>query len=568
MASSKEELFLLIRRDSWREGLSVRALARKYRVHRRLVREALCSAVPAPRRTPRRHSPRLEPFKKTIDQWLLDDLDAPPKQRHTVKRILTRLQHEAGAEIAYSTVWDYVSQRRQEIAEAAGATLAAGFVIRHNQPGMDAEVDFGEVWIDLAGERTKCFVSAFRLAYSGKAVHRITASCGQEAFLDGHVHAFRTLGGIPAGQIRYDNLSPAVSRVIRKSRSREEHPRWADFRKHFSITPFYCEPGLRGAHEKRGVEGQVGYWRRNYLTPVPCVDSLDELNEAFARFEQAEESRRIGLRIRTIGQDFAHEAPLLLPLPGEGFETGLAFSPRVDRYGMVAVRVCRYSVPARFIGRTVHALLRSDEVVVFHGRTEIARHPRLTAKGAERVVLDHFLEVLLAKPGALAGSEALDQARREGTFTPAHEAFWAAAKHTLGETDGTKALVHVLLLHRHLQHRDVVAGIRAALAVGACTADVVALEARKAAETEGRSPTVTASAMPAELVTPPELPLPSLTERRASRLPVDQRPLPALERWDQLLHRPGKELLMTMPSMEPAPATGPPSRHPRRCRRR
>ncbi|MGI5143908.1 hypothetical protein [Streptomyces sp. CA-106110] len=165
---------------------------------------------------------------------------------------------------------------------------------------------------------------------------RITASCGQEAFLDGHVHAFRTLGGIPAGQIRYDNLSPAVSRVIRKSRSREEHPRWADFRKHFSITPFYCEPGLRGAHEKGGVEGQVGYWRRNYLTPVPRVDSLDELNEAFARFEQAEESRRIGLRIRTIGQDFAHEAPLLLPLPGEGFETGLAFSPRVDRYGMVA----------------------------------------------------------------------------------------------------------------------------------------------------------------------------------------------------------------------------------------
>ncbi|MGW7045160.1 hypothetical protein ACWGDT_21110 [Streptomyces avermitilis] len=73
-------------------------------------------------------------------------------------------------------------------------------------------------------------------------------------------------------------------------------------------------------------------------------------------------------------------------------------------------------------------------------RTEIARHPRLTTKGAERLVLDHFLEVLLAKPGALAGSEALDQARREGTFTPAHEAFWSAAKHGLGEREGTKAL--------------------------------------------------------------------------------------------------------------------------------
>ncbi|WTN27537.1 hypothetical protein OHQ89_00705 [Streptomyces canus] len=209
---------------------------------------------------------------------------------------------------------------------------------------------------------------------------------------------------------------------------------------------------------------------------------------------------------------------------------------------MVAVRVCRYSVPVRYIGRTVHVLLRSSEVVVFHGRTEIARHPRLTTKGAERVVLDHFLEVLLAKPGALAGSEALDQARRTGTFTPAHDAFWSAAKHTLGESEGTKALVHVLLLHRHLQHRDVVAGVQAALAAGACTADVVALEARKAAETEGRSPTVTVTVPLPEPVAPPQLPLPSLTERRTARLPPDQRPLPALERWDQLLHhRPGRD---------------------------
>ncbi|WUO68674.1 hypothetical protein OHT68_00285 [Streptomyces canus] len=204
---------------------------------------------------------------------------------------------------------------------------------------------------------------------------------------------------------------------------------------------------------------------------------------------------------------------------------------------MVAVRVCRYSVPVRYIGRTVHVLLRSSEVVVFHGRTEIARHPRLTTK-----VLDHFLEVLLAKPGALAGSEALDQARRTGTFTPAHDAFWSATKHTLGESEGTKALVHVLLLHRHLQHRDVVAGVQAALAAGACTADVVALEARKAAETEGRSPTVTVTVPLPEPVAPPQLPLPSLTERRTARLPPDQRPLPALERWDQLLHhRPGRD---------------------------
>lgn len=130
--------------------------------------------------------------------------------------------------------------------------------------------------------------------------------------------------------------------MIRKSRTREEHPRWSDFSQHYSITPLYCEPGPRGTHERGGVEGQIGYWRRNYLPPVPRADSLDELDQAFAEFEQVEEGRRIGMRIRTIGQDFAHEAPLLLPLPASPFETGMAFNPHVDRYGMVAVRVCRY----------------------------------------------------------------------------------------------------------------------------------------------------------------------------------------------------------------------------------
>jgi hypothetical protein len=38
---SKVGLFAAIRRDSQSEGLGVRALARKYEVHRRLVLEAL-----------------------------------------------------------------------------------------------------------------------------------------------------------------------------------------------------------------------------------------------------------------------------------------------------------------------------------------------------------------------------------------------------------------------------------------------------------------------------------------------------------------------------------------------
>jgi transposase len=532
VAATKVDLFDRIRHDSWREGLSVRALARKYGVHRRLVREALTHAEPAPRKTPVRRSPQLDPLKEIIDGWLRADLDAPRKQRHTVQRIHSRLVSEHGADgVSYWTVRDYVARRRPEIAEEAGRGPARVFVPQHHPPGQDAEVDFGELWVRLAGVMTKCFLFVFRMSYSGKAVHQVFATCGQEAFLEGHVHAFTVLGGVPAGQVRYDNLTAAVWKVLLRGRARTENPRWTVFRSHYRFQAFYCLPGIEGAHEKGGVEGEVGYFRRNYLVPVPEVASLAELNAQIAGAEQAEDGRRIGVRIRTIGQDLAAERPLLIPLPDEPFETGLLLTPRVDRYGQVTVRNNRYSVPVRLIGRQVRIVLRSSELIVYDRHAEVARHPRLAAKGTETLVLDHYLEALMRKPGAMPGSAALEAARATGAFTPAHEALWSVARRALGEPAATRELIGVLLLHRHMDDADVIAGIGAALSVGAHTADVVAVEARKVAETRGARPAEPDMAgQPGEVT--------SLTLRRIAALPADTRPLPTVDAYDQLLRQP------------------------------
>ena len=135
----------------------MRALAGKYGVHRRLVREALMHAEPDPRKTPERRSPRLEPFKALIDGWLRADLDAPRKQRHTATRIHARLldEHEAG-DVSYGTVRDYVVRRRPEIRIEEGRGPAKVFVPQHHPPGLEAEADFGELWVRLAG----CWSSA------------------------------------------------------------------------------------------------------------------------------------------------------------------------------------------------------------------------------------------------------------------------------------------------------------------------------------------------------------------------------------------------------------------------
>jgi transposase len=255
-------LFAAIRRDARVEHLSVHALASKYGVHRRTVREALSSAWPAPRKKMAPRGSLLDPFKPVIDEILRADLDAPRKQRHTAKRIFDRLVTEYEMEAAsYSTVADYVGLRRSQIREEAGRGPVEVFVPQTHHPGVEAEVDFGDVWVTLAGVSTKCFLFTFRMSFSGKAVHRVFASCGQEAFLEGHVHALSVLGGVPTGKVRYDNLKSAVSRVL-FGRGRTEADRWVAFRSHYGLEAFYCRPGKEGAHEKGGVEGEVGWFRR------------------------------------------------------------------------------------------------------------------------------------------------------------------------------------------------------------------------------------------------------------------------------------------------------------------
>jgi transposase len=527
---SKVELYAAIRRDA-RAGMSGRAIQEKYRVGRRTVVGALASAWPEPRkRLPPRVS-KLDPFKPAIDEILKADLDAPRKQRHTITRIYRRLIDEHGmTDVSYPVVRAHVAERKPQIRVEAGRGPAEVFIPQTHRPGDEAEVDFGDVVVRLGGQDVRCVLFCLRLSYSGKAVHRVSLSGGQEAFFEGHEHAFRVLGGVPAGKIRYDNLKAAVAQVIGLSRSRVEADRWTAFRSAWGIDAFYCQPGIGGAHEKGGVEGQIGWFRRNRLVPVPEVESIEALNAMIDQWDEQDEGRRIGSRARTVGESLAAERPLLRPLPDEPFETGLWLSPRVDRFAQVTVRSNRYSVPVRLIGRPVRVLLHASDLVIYDGRTEAARHERLPGKSQSRLDLDHYLEALVRKPGALPGATALEQARAAGKFTPVHDAWWAAARRAHGDAAGTRALVEVLLLHRHMDGEHVVAGLAAALRAGALTADAVALEARKAADETGGQPAQASSAAFGPTVA-------SLTARRLEKLPADTRPLPSVAAYDQLLRR-------------------------------
>jgi transposase len=469
------ELFEQIRRARRLEPeVSIRELGRRFSTHRRTVREALVSAVPTPRKRVTRPSPVLDLFKPVIDGWLEEDRKAPRKQRHTARRVWQRLVEEHGAKVGESTVRRYVAEVRRRQPPA----LADIMVPQRHLPGDEAEVDFGRITFWLEGVETFGWMFVMRLSASARGFHRVYLNEAQQVFLDGHVRAFEHFGGVP-GRVRYDNLKPAVVRVL-KGRDRAESERFVVLRSHYGFDSFFCQPGVAGAHEKGGVEGEIGRFRRRHLVPVPHVASLAELNELITAADAVDDRRHVAGRALSVGEHFAAEALTLQSLPAEPFDVTLHLTPRVDTKSRVCVRQGFYSVPVRYVGRRVDVRLGADTIEVVDGRQLVAVHERLTGRGGESLVLDHYLEVLAVKPGALPGATALARARASGAFSVDHEAFWAMARHRLGDQASTRALIEVLLAHRQLPAEAVRAGLRACVAIGVIDPAVVVVEARRA----------------------------------------------------------------------------------------
>lgn len=440
-------------------GKSVSEIARLTGHSRNTVRKVLLgefSGYSARRSQP---LPVLGPFRTIIDSWLDQDKEVPRKQRHTTaRRIYARLVNEHGYGGSESTIRKYVCRAKRDL----GLTSGGAVIPLHPELGHEAEVDWGTAVVFLDGQETQTKLFCMRSKGSGKPFLRLYPCERQQAFFDGMIRAFERYGGVFPVLV-FDNLASAVKRVL-KGKERVEQESFSRFRSWYTFEARFCNPGK--GNEKGGVEGLVGFARRNF--PVPRGDNLDELNEALLRECLAYDRHKIQGQSETVGELYRQERERLLPLPDYPYNNEESVPAKADKYATVIVDKNRYSVPASYAGRSLRVVRTVERVDIHSGKQLLASHCRLYGNNKWSLNPDHYLDLLKMRPGAFRDARPIREWKKR--WEPELHLLLERFQESWGENRDIKEFIEVLLLYRQHPGQEVAQAVRRAVSGGLSSA--------------------------------------------------------------------------------------------------
>ena len=393
-----------IKRLYEKEELSIREIMRRTGYHYETVRKYLdMEDFNEPMYPPKESVSLLDPLKPIIDQWLLDDLKAPRKQRHTAKRVFERLQEEypKQLEVKLRTVQYYVSYKKKEIYKSQ---QKARLPLYH--PPGEAQVDFGHFsYINNSGDMVDALKLTVSFPYSNQAYCQIFGGENQQCLLQGMRNIFEHIGKVP-NRILFDNLSSAVAHMG-NGHNRTLTDGFERFMAHYKFEAAFCN-GAAG-WEKGNVENKVGYERRNMFVPIPTILDFNQFNQSL--FIACENSKREHyakkIPIESLFQEDLQEMLTINPV---AYEIFLLEPGKTDNYAKVTFDNNLYSSSPRYAKENVYVKASSDKVWILNDSYEvIMEHPSLYGNGLESMKWLPSIDLMSRRPAAMKYTEFYQQ---------------------------------------------------------------------------------------------------------------------------------------------------------------
>jgi transposase len=458
------------------EGKSQRRVARETGYSRNTVRKMVeNSDVPKYTLRQARQSPVLGPYKEVLAQWVAEDEKKTKKKRRTTVRMYALLKERYGYEGAESTLRWYVGQLRRKARHKVYIPLAY-------EPGETAQVDFGEADVVIAGEEVTAQIFLMWLGYSGAVFIQAYPAATQEVFFTGHVAAFDFFGGV-SREIWYDNLKNAVHKILR-GRGREEQTRFTSFRTHYLFQAEFCN--VASGWEKGGVEGKVGYGRRNWLIDAPEFASWEVLNRYLWERCEVELQRQLRGRDQTIGERLEEEREQFRPLPRTPYRCCKTRPVRANKLSLVSYQTNRYSVPTDVAHEalTLHAYV--DRIEISVGAEIVAVHRRCWGREQDILNPNHYLSLLAKRPRAFHHAKAIRQWQE--SWPAVFALYFEALQQRYERMEATRIFIRILQLGEKITETRLAAGMEEALRFHCYTVAGVSECLRRLGEQEQPAP--------------------------------------------------------------------------------
>ena len=440
------EFWKEIRRQVLTNELSQRAACLKYGLGWHTLKKILAHAEPPGyRQSKPRLKRKLGTVLPIIHQILEEDRQAPKKQRHTAKRIFERLRDEYGFQGGKTVVKDAVRAWKQSHQEV--------FLPLLHPPG-EAQVDFGEATVKLNGVETKVALFVMTLPYSGAIfIQAFPREC-TVTFLEGHRQAFEFFGGVPR-RISYDNLAIAVIEVL-QGRERKLTKEFLRLQSHYLFQEHFCL--VRRPNEKGHVERLVGFARRNFLVPVPQINSLEVLNQQLRERCLADLAERTRGKPAPKNELLREDQAAFLPLPKQPLEARRVETGTANSESLVRFDTNDYSVPVKFAHRKLIVVATVEEVRLVYEDRMVAKHARCWDR--EKIFFEpiHYLALLERKPGGFDYARPLENWQLPDCFALLRRRLEAA-----DPRQGTRSYIRVLRLLEKFSLTQLTAAVEYAL---------------------------------------------------------------------------------------------------------